>query len=118
MNDHVHPIFQSLLREPREVLAKHSGKVHPADRTGSVIVAAIKSASLTVNEMGNILEAITGRISDCSNGNYPQYPELEETSADLAETCEAFTAAQNKIDERLHEQNAWHDGYQEEEEHG
>ena len=103
MNDHVHPLFQQLL-EPREVLAKHHGKVHPDDRTGSVIVAAIKTATLTVNEMGQILDAITGRICACAVGNYPEYPELEETANDLVETCEAFAVAQDKIDERKHEE--------------
>lgn len=90
----------------REVLARRMGNVHPDERTSSVIVAAIKTSSLTVNEMGNILGAITDRICACAYGKYPEYPELETIAGDLAETCEEFSAAQDRIDERKCNQEA------------
>ena len=105
MNDHVHPVFQPLL-DPRKTLLDMIPPEHKPlaeHRTTSVIVAAIKSANLTVHEMGLILGAITDRICATSCGKYPENPELEAIAHDLAETCEDFAEAQNKIEERLYE---------------
>ena len=81
---------------PKEVLRIHYGN-KVGDRTGSVIVASIKTANMTLNEMGLILGAITDRICQVMR----EYPELEETAHDLAQTCEEYSEAQDKIDERL-----------------
>lgn len=106
MNSHVHPDFQEALRAISPDVADLLGSIPPADRplathrTASVVVAAIKTGSLTVNEMGNILGAITERICNTALGKYSEYPELKEVAHDLSDACEAFTAAQDKIEER------------------
>ena len=80
---------------------------HPlaTHRTSSVIVAAIRTSYLTVNEMGEILGAITDRICRAGVGKWPEYPELEKVAHDLADSCEDFREAQDKIDERNHEES-------------
>jgi hypothetical protein len=87
-----------------EVFTEALHIIKGGQRTASIIAAAIKSSNLTVNEMGNILEAITGRICATALGKYPENPELEAIAHDLAETCEEFSLAQDRIDERKYEQ--------------
>ena len=99
----IDPLFLAILapmRPPEEVLEKHKG-VHPDSRTGSVIVAAIRTASLTLHEQGEILGEIASRICMCIR----EYPELEETCHDLSQTHEAYLEAKDKINERLYRQH-------------
>ena len=89
------------MNAPNEVFTEALHIIKGGDRTSSIIAAAIKTSSLTVNEMGNILGAITDRICATSCGKWPENPELEEVANDLVDICEtAFPAAQDKIDER------------------
>src|SRR5688572_4826705 len=77
-------------------LVKRDGKIHPSARTGSVIVAAIRTASLTPHEEGEILKAIASRISlDL------QEPEFEEVGTDLSDVCGAWDEAMHEYDERM-----------------
>lgn len=73
----------------------------PPPRTASVIVAAIRTASLTLHEQGEILGEIASRICMCIR----EYPELEETCHDLSQTHEAYLEAKDKISERLYRQH-------------
>lgn len=90
--------------EPRlDLLEAMPSANHPLaeHRTASVIVAAIKTASLTRHEMGEILGAITEAICRTALGKHTGYPELEETAHDLSQCCEEYAEAQDKIEERL-----------------
>jgi hypothetical protein len=91
------------MNAPNEVFTEALHIIKGGDRTSSIIAAAIKTSTLTVNEMGNILGAITDRICATACGKWPENPELEAIAHDLAETCEDFAEAQNKIEERLYE---------------
>ena len=70
-------------------------------RTASIIVAAIKTASMTPHEMGQILGAIAGVISWVSRHE----PELESVAADLSDAYEAFLVAEDQRESRLYQEN-------------
>ena len=91
---------------PVEELARRHGKIAANTRAAGVIVAAIKSSGMTLNEMGTILEAITDRVCPCIR----EYPELEETAHDLALICEEYEESMRKINDRLYRQQAECDG--------
>jgi len=91
---------------PVPELARRYGAIPANTRAAGVIVAAIKSSGLTLNEMSLILEAITDRVCPCIR----EYGELEETVHDMALTCEEFNEAIKKIDERLYRQQTECDG--------
>ena len=69
-------------------------------RTATVIVKSVETAMLSPHEMGLILSALVHRI--CRMAELE--PEFESLSHDLSESCEEFTDAENKRDERLYEQ--------------
>ena len=73
----------------------------PPPRTASVIVASIRTASLTLQEQGEILGEIASRICMCIR----EYPELEETCHDLSQTYEAYKEAEDSINDRLYKQH-------------
>lgn len=83
---------------PLDELRRQLGKIPEGMRPGFVIVAAIKTSGLTLTELNNILDALTNRVCLAMR----EYPEMEETAHDLALTCDSFTDAQKKIDERLY----------------
>lgn len=115
----IDPLFLSILAPmcPKNAAPQDSGRAaedrtsrhgdHPAvagpiyeppPRTSSVIVASIRTASLTLHEQGEILGEIASRICMCIR----EYPELEETCHDLSQTYEAYKEAEDKINDRLY----------------